>query len=106
MTMPLVQTSEPGMQAAANEFSSRANEFNGSLRSINSEMASLQATWTGAASNQFNQAMDNWENSFQKVINELLVMMETMGVTTTGYRQSEEDASQVARQFGAALPGV
>jgi WXG100 family type VII secretion target len=106
VTTPLVQTSEPGMQAAATEFSSRATEFTGSLRNINGSMGALQVAWSGAASNQFNQAMDNWENAFQKVINELMTMMETMGVTTSGYRQSEEDASQVARSFGAALPGV
>ncbi|WP_348651289.1 WXG100 family type VII secretion target [Micromonospora sp. WMMD1128] len=106
MTMPTVQTTDPGMQAAANEFANKAQEFTGHLRSVNSEMAALQASWHGTASNNFNQAMDNWERSFQTVINQLLHMLDVMGVTTAGYRTAEDDASQTAQSFGSALPGV
>lgn len=105
MTMPSVSTTEQGMQRAAQEFSDKANIFNGQLRAVNGQMAILQATWTGQASQGFNQAMDNWENAFQKVINELLNMLEVMGVTTKGYQQSEDDAANVAQSFGSALPG-
>ncbi|BCJ67307.1 WXG100 family type VII secretion target [Polymorphospora rubra] len=106
MTMPVVQTTDPGMQAAATEFAAKTQEFTGHLRSVNSEMATLQASWRGDASNSFNQAMDNWERSFQNIINQLINMMDVMGVTTTGYRAAEDEASQTARNFGAALPGI
>ncbi|WP_041840545.1 WXG100 family type VII secretion target [Actinoplanes friuliensis] len=106
MTMPVVQTTEPGMQAAAQEFSARATEFTGHLQSVNSEMATLQSTWTGTASNGFNQAMDNWEASFQKVINELINIMEVMGVNTKGYAQAEDTAASSAQSFASALPGI
>nr|WP_245722667.1 WXG100 family type VII secretion target [Micromonospora matsumotoense] len=104
--MPTVQTSEPGMEAAAKEFASKAGEFNGHLRAVNGEMRTLQASWRGDASNSFNHAMDNWEASFQTVINQLLRMMDVMGATTAGYRAAEEDASQTAQAFSSALPGV
>lgn len=106
MTMPNVSTTEQGMQRAAQEFHDKANEFTASLRSVNSQMATLQTSWTGTASNGFNQAMDNWENSFQKVINELINMLEVMGVTTKGYIEAEDTAANTAKSFGAALPGV
>ncbi|MFV2009106.1 MULTISPECIES: WXG100 family type VII secretion target [unclassified Micromonospora] len=106
MTMPVVQTTDPGMQAAATEFAAKTQEFTGHLRSVNTQMTTLQASWRGDASNSFNQAMDNWERSFQTVINELMHMMDVMGVTTAGYRAAEDDASQAARDFGAALPGI
>jgi WXG100 family type VII secretion target len=104
--MPLVQTSEPGMQAAATEFAAKAQEFTTHLRAVNTEMAVLQGSWHGSASRNFNQAMDNWEKSFQSIINKLLFMMDVMGATTAGYRSAEEEAAQTAQSFMTALPGV
>jgi len=104
--MPRVQTTDEGMQRAAQEFSDRATEFTGHLQSVNSQMAVLQASWTGNASRSFNQAMDNWEASFQKVINELINMLDIMGVTTKGYNQAEDDAAGSAQSFASALPGI
>lgn len=106
MTMPNVQTSEEGMQRAAQAFSARATEFTGHLQSVNAQMATLQASWTGAASQGFNQAMDSWEAAFQRVINELVNMLDVMGVTTKGYIQAEDDAAGAAQSFASALPGV
>jgi WXG100 family type VII secretion target len=105
-TNPNVTTDEAGMAAAGQECSARAQEFIGNLRSINGEMATLQASWKGAASTTFNQAMDNWEAAFQKVINELIVMAEKLNVNMQGYRQTEDEASSVAQSFASALPGV
>lgn len=104
MAMPTVSTSEEGMRLAAQEFSDKATIFTGELRSVNGQMAVLQASWTGQASAGFNQAMDSWEGSFQNVINELINMLEVMGVTTAGYTQAEDDASGVASSFAQALP--
>src|SRR3954464_15464600 len=101
--MPTVQTTQPGMQAAAQQFSDRATEFTGHLQSVNSAMATLQGSWTGQASGGFNQAMDNWENSFKRVIDELIKMLDVMGVTTKGYAQAEDTAAQTAQSFAQAL---
>ena len=106
MTMPGVQTVQSGMQAAANEFGNRATEFNGYLRTVNTDMATLQASWTGQASTAFDQAMDNWESSFQSIINQLLHIMDVMGANTSSYRSAEDDASNIAQSFSSALPGV
>ncbi|KUL22651.1 MULTISPECIES: WXG100 family type VII secretion target [Actinoplanes] len=106
MTMPTVQTSQQGMQFAAQQFSDRATEFTGYLQNVNSNMATLQSSWTGTASNGFNQAMDSWENSFKRVIDELVNMLEVMGVTTKGYTEAEDSAAQTAQSFGQALPGI
>ncbi|XTZ13473.1 WXG100 family type VII secretion target [Micromonospora echinospora] len=104
--MPTVQTADPGMQAAATEFANKAQEFTTHLRNVNSQMAVLQASWHGTASRNFNQAMDNWERSFQTIIEKLLHMMDVMGATTAGYRAAEDEASQTAQNFMTALPGV
>jgi WXG100 family type VII secretion target len=106
VTMPTVSTTEEGMQQAAQEFSDKATEFTGLMQAVNSQMASLQVSWTGQASMGFNQAMDNWEAAFQRVINELLNMLEVMGVTTKGYIAAEDEASGAAQSFATALPGV
>jgi ESAT-6 family protein len=103
---PQVQTTQPGMQAAAQIFSDRASEFTQDLQRVNSMMASLQTTWTGTASTNFNQAMDNWEKSFQAIITKLINMMDVMGVNTNAYVASEDSAVNTAQSFGATLPGV
>nr|WP_240669967.1 WXG100 family type VII secretion target [Actinoplanes solisilvae] len=104
--MPTVGTSQSGMQFAIQQFGDRATEFTGLLQSVNSNMAQLQSSWTGQASAGFNQAMDNWENSFKKVIDELIRMLDVMGATTKGYTEAEDTALQTAQSFGQALPGI
>ncbi|MEU7906157.1 WXG100 family type VII secretion target [Actinoplanes sp. NPDC049118] len=106
MASNLVSTTEPGMQAAANLFGDTVSTFNGYLRTINGDMATLQASWVGTASNSFNQAMDTWESAFTTVINELIGMMDSMGVNTKTYSEAEETATNMAQPFAAALPGV
>jgi WXG100 family type VII secretion target len=101
-----VQTTEEGMQAAAQEFANSASDFTTKLQSVNTEMAALQASWDGQASNNFNAAMDSWEAAFQRVINELLGLLDAMGVNTKEYRAAEDTASESAASFGSALPGI
>ncbi|MET7747693.1 WXG100 family type VII secretion target [Micromonospora sp. NPDC005367] len=106
MTMPRVATTQGGMENAAREFADKANEFNGYLKSVNSQMAVLQASWTGKASNGFNQAMDSWEKAFQGVINELVHMLEAMHQNVKGITAAEDQAANTAQSFVDALPGI
>jgi WXG100 family type VII secretion target len=104
--IPNIQTVQPGMQHAAQVFGDKASEFTQELQRVNSLMASLQSTWRGKASGQFNRAMDDWERSFQLIINKLVNMMEIMGVNTKQFVSAEDNAVSTAQSFGAALPGV
>ncbi|GAA0504231.1 hypothetical protein GCM10011581_45360 [Saccharopolyspora subtropica] len=99
-----VQTSTPGMQHAAQRFAETVSDFNQQLQKVNTTMSSLQASWTGDASRDFNTAMDNWERSFQVIINKLIEIMDTMGVNTKAYVNAEENASGTAKYFAQALP--
>ncbi|ONI83119.1 WXG100 family type VII secretion target [Actinosynnema sp. ALI-1.44] len=103
---PKVQTTQPGMQQAAQIFSDRATEFTQDLNRVNSMMSTLQTSWTGQASTSFNAAMDNWEKSFQAIINKLINMMEVMGVNTKDYVSAEGHAADSAKSFASTLPGV
>jgi ESAT-6 family protein len=103
--MQPVSTTEAGMQSAGREFQDKAQSFTEQLKAVNGQMAILQGSWTGKASKNFNQAMDNWETAFRNIINELIHMMEVMGVTSAGYKAAEEDAADDAQNFMTALPG-
>jgi WXG100 family type VII secretion target len=105
MAQSVVKTSTEGMQQAGQAFADTASDFTSRLQSINTEMATLQSTWTGSASTAFNSAMDAWEASFQKVINELLGMLESMGVNTNEYVSAEDTAANTAQSFANVLPG-
>jgi WXG100 family type VII secretion target len=106
VSQPMVRTTEEGMKHAADQFGEKASSFTSDMQRINSEMATLQASWKGSASMTFGQAMDAWESAFQRVINELIGMMDSMGVNTQEYRSQEESAASGAASFAAALPGV
>ena len=106
MTMPEVSNTQSGMESAIREFESKVDDFNGQLKKINTTMSGLQATWTGRASASFNQAMDEWERHLTSVINELIKMLDVMGVNTRGYRDAEDTAANVAQNFSSALPGI
>ena len=99
-----VSTTTPGMQEAMKKFDDTIKLFTGKLSVVNNEMSVLQASWTGDASGVFNQAMDAWEENFQRVINALIGMAETMGVNVKIYVQAEEEASGQAANWATALP--
>ena len=102
---PSVGTTQEGMRAARTEFEGKSSYFSEQLKSVNGEMAVLQSTWQGTASMNFNQAMDNWEGGFTKVINALNSMIESLGGNASLYFQQEDEATSIANSFGSALPG-
>ncbi|MEU6128262.1 WXG100 family type VII secretion target [Saccharopolyspora sp. NPDC047091] len=99
-----VQTSTPGMQSAGQKFSDTASDFTRDMHAVNTMMATLQSSWHGDASRNFNQAMDNWEKSFNIVINKLIGMMEVMGINSKDYVTAEDDATSKAGSFSSVLP--
>lgn len=106
MAISPVQTAQQGMQQASQAFGDTATNFTNELQQINSMMASLQASWTGTASKDFNIAMDSWEAAFKAVIDQLIHMMDVMGTNTKDYVAAEDEAGNVAKSFAATLPGV
>jgi WXG100 family type VII secretion target len=104
MTMPNLRTTEEGMSRAVQLFEATTQEFNGYLLSVNQSWATMQASYGGQSSQAFGQGMDSWEDQFVVVINNLIDMMQKMGVTITSYKSAEEDAAQTANSFTNALP--
>jgi WXG100 family type VII secretion target len=91
------------MAAARVEFEGKVQIFNGQLSSVNQEMAVLQGTWDGTASSNFNQAMDNWEGGFKRVITALISMIESLGGNAKLYAGQEDTNANLAQQWGQAL---
>lgn len=101
----VISTTTQGMQAAATKIDSTITDFTGQLKTVNQSMLALQSTWTGAASNNFGGAMNNWESGFTRVINALIGLNEAMGVNTKLYTEQEEAAVDTAKDF-ATGPGL
>jgi WXG100 family type VII secretion target len=104
MTTPIVRTTEEGMRTAVSLFESTTEEFNGYLKGVNGAWATMRADWGGDSSNHFGGGIDAWENQFVVVINNLIDMMQKMGVTIDGYKSTEEEAANSAASFTNALP--
>jgi uncharacterized protein YukE len=101
---PGVSTTDPGMVATGNMFADYNTEFIKLLGSENDETNMLLTVWKGPASQQFGQAMDSWETSFKKIIDQMNLLMEGMGVNVGWYRQQEQSATDDATQFAGAIP--
>lgn len=101
-----VSVDTAGMANAASLFQDASSQSTSQLSSINSEMAALQATWTGAASARFSDAMNSWENNFMVIIRKLNDMIEAMGGNAQGYDQQAEEAANLAGSWSAGLDGI
>ncbi len=106
MTSPgnQIRTTQEGMQSAIQKFQSTTDEFNGYLRQENEMISQLRSTYTGDSASSYGTAMDEWENQFSRVINDLTDMMRIMGVNVNQYVQTEEQNANIAKSFSSALP--
>lgn len=104
MTSPNLRTTEEGMQRAVRLFESTTNEFNGYLQGVNRSWQAMAAVYAGHSANAFGSGVDAWENQFVVVINNLIDMMQKMGVTINLYKSAEEEAASTATSFSNALP--
>jgi len=101
-----VSVDTTGMTHAAQLFQDASSQSTNQLSSINAEMASLQATWTGAASVRFSQAMNSWEDNFMVIIRKLNGMIEAMGGNAQDYVKQADEAANLASAWSAGLDGI
>jgi len=101
-----VSVDTAGMAHAAQLFQDASSQSTNQLSSINTEMASLQATWTGAASVRFSQAMNSWEDNYMVIIRKLNGMIEAMGGNAQDYEKQAEEATNIAGSWSTGLDGI
>lgn len=106
MTGPNVSVDTSGMANAASLFQDASSQATSQLTSINSEMAALQATWTGAASLRFSDAMNSWEDNFMVIIRRLNGMIEAMGGNAKDYEKQADEAVNLASAWSTGLDGI
>ena len=61
----------PAGAAAQARFAAAIDAANACFGQVNSEMAALQASWRGEASVRFGQAMNDWEQQFDRILRSL-----------------------------------
>ncbi len=94
-----VRTTQDGMQSAIQKFQFTADEFTSYLRAENQSLSDLRSSYTGDSASSFGAAMDDWENQFGRVINDLLAMMRLMGVNVTNYIQTEDHNANIVKSL-------
>ena len=100
-----VSTDTPGMRLARSEFESTSTAFSGYLGNINAEWRTLQARWTGTASNGYGVAMDTWEGAFRGILDAMQVMIQSLGGSAQMFDAQEEQAAGIAPAWVQDLPG-
>ena len=59
---------DPVPAPAEARFATAIDAANACFGQVNSEMAALQASWRGEASVRFGQAMNDWEQQFDRIL--------------------------------------
>jgi WXG100 family type VII secretion target len=106
MANQVVQTTDPGMSSAVSQFEDKAASFRGQLDQVDSYMQQLEVGWKGGASAAFSQAMNQWQEGFQKVVTALDSVTQGMGSSARAYDQHEDTSTQSAKSFLGGLPGI
>ncbi|MFE3178251.1 WXG100 family type VII secretion target [Amycolatopsis sp. NPDC059090] len=60
-----------GLADQAARFEAAIDAANACFGTVNSEMAALQASWRGEAAVRFGQAMNDWEQQFDRILGSL-----------------------------------
>lgn len=60
-----------GLPEQAARFAAAIDAANACFGTVNSEMAALQASWRGEAAVRFGQAMNDWEQQFDRILESL-----------------------------------
>ncbi|WP_033293731.1 WXG100 family type VII secretion target [Amycolatopsis jejuensis] len=76
---------------AAGRFEDAIDSANACLGQVNTEMAALQASWRGEASARFGQAMNDWEQQFDRILGSLTDLLRVTG--GSGERSNEQDCT-------------
>lgn len=91
------------MRAAAQEFHSKAEEFVSTNQGVADQIAGLQ--WDGQASQSFRTAMDQWSESFTRVITALTDLEGQVNQAGANYRVAEDISTSASNKFGSGLVG-
>jgi WXG100 family type VII secretion target len=81
VTAPQPSADAEGMSRARDLAVEAATVFKARLARANHEVLALRSTWTGAAANDFGDAMREWEHHITTVIDELDQMAGCLRVT-------------------------
>jgi WXG100 family type VII secretion target len=106
MANQVVQTTDAGMSVAVSQFEDKAASFRSQLDQVDSYMQQLEAGWKGTASAAFSQAMNQWQEGFQKVVTALDSVTQGMGSSARAYDQHEDTSTDSAKSFLSGLPGL
>src|SRR5262245_20961583 len=104
--MDQLNIATPGMVKAAGEFEAATRTATAQLSAIDAEMATLQTFWHGQASFGYVTAMERWEAEFKVIIDQLIHMMEVMGVNTKVYHEAENAAIGHSGSWLGGLEGI
>ncbi|WP_020664876.1 WXG100 family type VII secretion target [Amycolatopsis benzoatilytica] len=83
---------QPGEAA---RFAAAIDAANSCFGEVNSEMAALQASWRGEASARFGQAMNDWEQQFDRILGSLADLVQVAHAATN---RSDERARCAGRR--------
>jgi uncharacterized protein YukE len=71
--------------------------------SIQAEVESMLVTFTGAAASQYRNAMSSWYGNVDTIINELNLMIGSMGDGSTEFQRGAEETEEEATSFGSQI---
>ena len=105
MGQPTIRTTDEGMRSAIQMFGDKYGEFTTLGQGVDQEIVSLMAVFRGPQATKFQEAMNQWQQGFNKITNQLQGLVESMGGNAREYTQTEDSGVQTGQQFMSSLPG-
>jgi WXG100 family type VII secretion target len=99
----MTQVDLDGLHSAINIFSTGVANFNSQYNAMSSTATDIASRWTGAASQSFEQAMNNWLNDFYKVVQVLNGMENALTQNTSVLTQTNETTIAAAQRAAAGI---
>ncbi|WP_116202138.1 WXG100 family type VII secretion target [Amycolatopsis circi] len=72
---------DPVPAPAGARFAAAIDAANACFGTVNNEMAALQASWRGEAAVRFGQAMNDWEQQFDRILGSLADLVDAARAT-------------------------
>ena len=103
-----VQTTTPGMHAAAGHMGDTQSSTVAGVQSVRGALDGLRASWRGSASTKFDQSMNAWMSDCDFIIRKLGEMIEVMNGNRQVITSGEENNTQMAGNIpvGPGLGGL
>jgi WXG100 family type VII secretion target len=106
MSSPESSVDVKGMQDSAQRMRQSMELAKSTKENIQGEVESMLVSFTGAAASQYRNAMTSWYGNVDTIINELHLMIGSMGDGSVEFQRGADDTEDEANSFNSRIASL